>query len=55
MAVVESGLSIPYRSSSMMSVKEQRSILHEVSKRKANWNGYVLRRSAFYNGVLKER
>jgi hypothetical protein len=25
-------------------VKEQRNILHEISKRKANWIGHVLRR-----------
>jgi hypothetical protein len=29
--------------------------LHETSKRKANWIGYNLRRTAFYNGLLKER
>jgi len=26
-------------------VKEQRNILHEIRKRKANWNGHILRRN----------
>jgi hypothetical protein len=28
-------------------VKEQRNILHEISKRKANWFGHILRRNCF--------
>jgi hypothetical protein len=28
-------------------VKEQRNILHEISKRKANWIGHILRRNCF--------
>jgi len=36
-------------------VKEQRNILHEISKRKANWTGHILRKTAFYDGLLKER
>jgi hypothetical protein len=36
-------------------VKEQRNILHEISKRKANWIGYMLRRNCFCNRLLKER
>jgi hypothetical protein len=28
----------------LLRVKEQRNILHEISKRKANWIGYILRR-----------
>jgi hypothetical protein len=29
----------------LLRVKEQRNILHEISKRKANWIGHVLRRN----------
>ena len=36
-------------------VKEQRNILHEIRKRKANWIDHVLRETAFYNGLLKDR
>jgi len=39
----------------LLRVKEQRNILHEIPKRKANWIGHILRRTAFYNGLLKER
>jgi len=39
----------------LFSVKEQRNILHEIRKRKANWIGHILRRNAFYNRLLKER
>jgi hypothetical protein len=39
----------------LLRVKEQRNILHEIRKRKANWIGHILRRNAFYNGLLKER
>jgi hypothetical protein len=35
----------------LLRVKEQRNILHEIRKRKANWIGHI----AFYNGLLKER
>jgi len=35
----------------LLRVKEQRNILHEISKWKANWIGHILRR----NGLLKER
>ena len=35
-------------------VKEQRNILHEISKRKANWIGHICVETAFYNGLLKE-
>jgi hypothetical protein len=38
----------------LLRVKEQRNILHEIRKRKANWIGHILRRTAFYNGLLKE-
>ena len=39
----------------LLRVKEQRNILHEIRKRKANWIGHILRKTAFYNGLLKER
>jgi hypothetical protein len=29
----------------LLSVKEQRTILHEIRKRKANWIGHILRRN----------
>jgi hypothetical protein len=29
----------------LLTVKEQRNILHEISKRKANWIGHVLHRN----------
>jgi ACT domain-containing protein len=35
----------------LLRVKEQRNILHEISKWKANWIGHILRR----NRLLKER
>jgi hypothetical protein len=31
----------------LLTVKEQRNILHEISKRKANWIGHILRRNCF--------
>ena len=39
----------------LLRVNEQRSILHEIRKRKANWivTSYV--ETAFYNKLLKER
>jgi hypothetical protein len=36
-------------------VKEQRNILHEVSKWKANWIGHFCVETAFYKRLLKER
>jgi hypothetical protein len=36
-------------------VKEQRNILHEISKRKANWIGHISVETACYNRLLKER
>jgi hypothetical protein len=37
----------------LLRVKEQRNVLHEIRKRKANWIGDI--ETAFYNGLLKER
>jgi hypothetical protein len=31
----------------LLRVKEQRNILHEISKRKANWIGHILRRKKY--------
>jgi hypothetical protein len=45
----------PDRSSSIMSVKEQRSILHEISKRNANWKGYILCRICLLQRVIEEK
>jgi hypothetical protein len=43
------------RNEVLLRVKEQRNILHEISKRTANWIGHILHRNAFYNRLLKER
>jgi hypothetical protein len=34
-------------------VKEQRNILHEISKRKANWIGHILRRNCLLQQVVE--
>jgi hypothetical protein len=34
-------------------VKEQRNILHELSKRKANWIRHILRRNCFLRQVVE--
>ena len=39
----------------LLTVKEKRNILHEISKRKANWIGHILRRNCLLEGLLKER
>ena len=39
----------------LLRVKEQRNILHEIRKRKANWIGYILRRKCLLQRLLKER
>jgi hypothetical protein len=35
-------------------VKEQRNILHEISKRRANWIGHILRRNCLLQQVFEE-
>jgi hypothetical protein len=35
------------RNKVLLRVKEQRNILHEISKRKANWIGHILCRNCF--------
>jgi len=37
----------------LLRVKEQRNILHETSKRKANWIGYILRRNCLLQRVIE--
>ena len=39
----------------LLRVKEQRNILHEINKRKANWICHICVENAFYNGLLQER
>ena len=36
-----------------MTVKEQRNILHEIRKRKANWIGHILRRNCLLQRVIE--
>ena len=37
----------------LLRVKEQTNILHEISKRKANWIGHILRRNRLLVGVIE--
>ena len=37
----------------LLRVTEQRNILHEISNRKANWIGHILRRNCLLNGLKK--
>jgi hypothetical protein len=37
----------------LLRVKEQRNILHEMSKRKANWIGHILRRNCLLQRVIE--
>jgi hypothetical protein len=37
----------------LLGVTEQRNILHEVSKRKANWIGHILRRNCLLQRVIE--
>ena len=37
----------------LLRVKEQRNILHEIIKRKANWIGHILRRNCLLQGVIE--
>ena len=39
----------------LLKVKEQRNILHEISKRKANWIGHILRRNCLLQLVTEEK
>jgi len=37
----------------VLRVKEQRNILHKISKRKANWIGHILRRNCLLQRVIE--
>jgi hypothetical protein len=37
----------------LLRIKEQRNILHEISKRKANWIGHILRRNCLLRQVIE--
>ena len=37
----------------MFTVKEQRNILHEIRKQKANWTGHILRRNCLLQRVIE--
>jgi hypothetical protein len=37
----------------LLTVKENRNILHEISKRKANWICHILRRNCLLQQVIK--
>ena len=37
----------------LLRVKEQRNILHEISKRKANWIGHILRTNCLLQRVIE--
>ena len=39
----------------LLRVKEQRNILHEIRKRKANWIGHILRRNCLLQRVTEEK
>ena len=39
----------------LLRVKEQRNILHEISKRKANWIGHILRRNCLLQRAIEGR
>ena len=39
----------------LLRVKEQRNILHEISKRKANWIGRILRRNCLLQRVIERK
>jgi len=39
----------------LLRVKEQRNILHDISKRKANWIGHILRRNCLLQQVIERK
>jgi len=39
----------------LLRVREQRNILHEIRKRKANWIGHILRRNCLLQRVIEEK
>ena len=43
------------RNEVLLRVNEQRNILHEIRKRKANWIGHILRRNCLLQQVIEEK
>jgi hypothetical protein len=43
------------RNKGLLRVKGQRNIIHEVSKRKANWIGHILRLNCLLSQVIEEK
>jgi len=41
------------RNEVLLRVKEQRNIVHEISKRNANWIGHILRRNCLLKQVIE--
>jgi len=39
----------------LLRVKEQRNILYEISKRKSNWIGHILRRNCLLKQVIERK
>jgi len=39
----------------LLRVKEQRNILHEISKRKTDWTGHILRSNCLLHGVIERK
>jgi hypothetical protein len=39
----------------LLTVKEKRNILHEISKRTANWIGHILRRNCLLRQVIERK
>ena len=39
----------------LLRVKEQRNILHEISKRRPNWSGHILRRDCLLQQVIERK
>ena len=39
----------------LLRVNEQRNILHEIRKRKANWIGHILRRNCLLQQIIEEK
>jgi hypothetical protein len=39
----------------LLRVKEQRNILHEISKQMANWIGHILHRNFLLQRIIKEK
>ena len=37
----------------LLRIKEQRNVLHEISKRKANWIGHILRKNCLLQRVIE--